>query len=202
MANLSDLIASNDQSLAKPQWLEAVGEKPQFSPGLTGNADKVPGIKVDAAQDFDPLSQAYSDGFAAGKQAVEADHQLQGEKQNRLRLAFRVLDQAAMDALSAEISETVISLCEQVVGELRIDRSTLSDRCRVAASRIGMAAADCKMYLNPDDIDLLGDDFLADWNVVAEPAIERGNLRFEGPDSSVRDGPAEWRRAIAEAVRS
>jgi flagellar assembly protein FliH len=39
------------------------------------------------------------------------------------------------------------------------------------------------------------------WRVVEDGSLERGALLFEGPDGSISDGPAEWRRAIAAAVR-
>ena len=36
--------------------------------------------------------------------------------------------------------------------------------------------------------------------VEPDPALERGSLRFETASGGVEDGPAHWRRAIAEAI--
>lgn len=47
----------------------------------------------------------------------------------------------------------------------------------------------------------LGPEALAEWTVIADSALDVGALLLEGPDGAVRDGPADWRRAIAAAVR-
>jgi flagellar assembly protein FliH len=37
--------------------------------------------------------------------------------------------------------------------------------------------------------------------VIADSSIAPGGLLLEGPDGALRDSPADWRRAIAAAVR-
>ena len=122
-------------------------------------------------------------------------------RQPRPRIAFREFDQAALDSLAAELSDTVMALCGQVLGEAAVDGDGLLERCAAAAKRIGSAASHCALHLHPDDIALVGEDALGEWQVSADAALERGSLRLEGPDGAVRDGPAEWRRAIEAAVR-
>jgi len=39
-----------------------------------------------------------------------------------------------------------------------------------------------------------------DWEVLADPSLERGAIRVEGTSGGVEDGPATWRKAIAEAL--
>ena len=103
--------------------------------------------------------------------------------------------------LVEDLAATVTALCDSVLGEAARDRDALMIRCREAARRIGGAAEILALHLHPDDIALLGEEALAGWRLVPDPALEAGSVVVEGPDGSVSDGPAEWRRAIAAAVR-
>ena len=49
---------------------------------------------------------------------------------------------------------------------------------------------------------VLGDAALAGMRLVPDPALEPGSLVIEGGEGAISDGPVEWRRAIAAAVRA
>ncbi len=208
MANSSDWIAQVGASQPRqPDWLAALEGRDGFKPGapFAGARVELAGESVVAnpeeAPAQDALARAYAEGEAAGRAAGEAEAQAELAQQRDLRLAFRAFDQAALDSLASELCDTVIALCEQVLEASAIDRDGLIERCHWAARRLGSAAVHSTLHLHPDDIALVGEDSLADWQVQADPTIGRGSLLLEGPDGAVRDGPAEWRRAIAEAVR-
>ena len=57
------------------------------------------------------------------------------------------------------------------------------------------------MLLNPEDLALVRDRLPKGLTVEAEPGVERGGLRIETPDAGIEDGPAQWRRILAEAFR-
>ena len=153
----------------------------------------------------DPVAEAcaraYADGLAAGRAASETEAAERGARQRALRLNFRALDEAASDVLADDLAATVLALCDGVLTGAAIDRDGLLARCHAAARRIGGAAETLTLHLHPEDLALLGDEALAGWRVVADAALERGTVLIEGADGSVSDGPAEWRRAIAAAVR-
>ena len=123
------------------------------------------------------------------------------ESQRAVRLNFRALDQSAMDTLAHELAETVIALCSQTIEDMEPDADALLARCRKAAERIGGSAKECALHLHPADIALIDPGTLEHWRIVPDESLARGGLRFEGPDSAVSDGPSDWRRAIAAAVR-
>ena len=148
----------------------------------------------------DALALAYADGAAAGRAAAEAEAARDAARQRSLRLAFRALDEAARDVLAADLADTVIALCDGVLGARASDRDALMTRCHAAARRIGGAASALRLHLHPSDIEAIDPEALADWSVIADSAIEAGGMMLEGPDGAVRDGPADWRRAIAAAV--
>jgi len=214
VANSSDWLgALGDTRPPPPGWLAAIGEAQDFREMLPGFAaaeeapvsepEPVPQPETEPVADPVPdlVAQAYSQGEAAGRAAALAEAAQDAARQRALRLAFRTLDEAASETLAADLAETVIALCDGVLGAHAADRDALLTRCHEAARRIGGAAAGLRLHLHPEDIAALGPDALGGWTVAADAALERGALLLEGPDGAVRDGPADWRRAIADAVR-
>lgn len=147
------------------------------------------------------LARAYADGVAAGRAAAAAEGEALAHRQRALRLNFRSLDEAALGVLADDLAATVQALCDSVMGEAPRDPAALRQRCEAAARRIGGAPGALVLHLHPEDIDLLEDGALAAMRVVPDGALERGSVVIEGPDGAIADGPAEWRRAIAAAVR-
>jgi len=215
MANSSDWLgALAEAAPPQPGWLALLGEAgdfcealpfgapaPQATPAPAGEPEPAPEAASEPPTGPDALALAYAEGQEAGRAAALEEAAGDAARQRSLRLAFRGLDEAAMEVLAADLADTVIALCEGVLATHAADRDALLARCRTAATRIGGAAGALRLHLHPDDIAALDDAALTDWTVVADDALERGALLLEGPDGAVRDGPADWRRAIAAAVR-
>jgi flagellar assembly protein FliH len=215
VANSSDWLGALAEPAlpSSPGWLALLGEDEGFREALPFGAvpddtpapPPAPEPQPERAPVQDPvpdaLAQAFADGEAAGRAAALAEAELHAARQRALRLAFRSLDEAASAVLAADLADTVIALCEGVLGAHATDRDALVVRCHEAARRIGGAASGLRLHLHPADIESLGAQALEGWAVIADSAIEPGGLLLEGADGAVRDGPADWRRAIAEAVR-
>ncbi|MEM9500578.1 MAG: FliH/SctL family protein [Pseudomonadota bacterium] len=190
-----------------PSWVAAISAREGFvagAPFVAASASPTMSVMEHMPPEesgHDALAIAFAEGEAKGRAAAEAEAQEMLAQQRALRVAFREFDQAALDSLAAELSQTVVALCGQVLGGCAIDRDGLLERCVVAAKRIGSAARHCVLHLHPDDIALVGEEALAEWQVTPDAALERGSIRLEGPDGAVRDGPVEWRRMIEAAVR-
>lgn len=205
MANSSDWIEQLSRAPETPPgWFDGLGEAGGFVEGLPFARRASP---VETAQDTSTdeaqsaIEIARQEGEIAGRAAAEAEWRESEEARRALRLSFRALDQAAIDALSGEIAETVIALCNEVIGECTIDREGLEKRAREAARLLGTAPEQMRLHLHPGDIELLGGQDAQGWQIVPDPDLPRGALRLEGADGEVHDGPDQWRRAIAEAVR-
>ncbi len=210
MASSSDWIAAV-QADAEPVmpsmpaasgWIDAIKASTGFIDQMpvAGGAKRSEGNDEDRNSEPDAIAVAFAEGEAAGRSAAEAEATHSAEHKRALRLAFRSLDQAALDTLASELADTVLKLCEQVVAPHAVDREALAERCQEAAERLGGVAADCRLHLNPEDITMLGADFTQRWQVEPDPELSRGNIRLEGADGAVRDGPREWSRAIAAAL--
>lgn len=152
----------------------------------------------------DEKALAYAEGEAAARAAALAEYEersaSEAAQQRKLQLALRALDQAGMDALAQTLAEAVTRLCSAAIADYVPEPERLLERCHAAARLLGALPGECALHLHPDDLELLDPDTLSAWAVVADPAVERGGLRFEGPDGAVSDTPEDWRRAIAAAV--
>ncbi len=186
-------------------WIPADGSPVSFSDVLPFRAlherPAPAGDPTPVAPAAESPGRTYADGEAAGRAAALAEFERELASQRALRLAFRQLDEAAVDMLATDLADTVMALCEEVLSTFAADRTSLLVRCRAAAERLGGAAAALRLHLHPCDIEALGPEALAGWAVIADSALEPGGLLLEGPDGAVRDTPADWRRAIAAAVR-
>ncbi|MDJ0979139.1 MAG: FliH/SctL family protein [Erythrobacter sp.] len=221
MANSSEWIAevgavpqARLQSSSRSDWIAALAPDAPASPSgfLEGApfATSVQAVEIEpSTPDSDHGSaedDAFLRGLAEGKaEATRAcEDQLERERKRfrDLRLAFRALDAAALEALAQDLSETVLALCRQVIGEYAIDDAAVLSRCQRAAERLGAGPSDLTLYLNPETRAKLDESALPGWTLAEDPALAPGSLRLTSADGSVRDGPEDWARAIAEALRA
>lgn len=199
-----------------PRWFEALDPVGGFRGGLpfAGSMPLTPEPATPAEpepaseeeqSDTDSLAareaRAFAEGEASGRAAASAEAARELAHARALRLHFRALDEAALGVLAEELAATVAALCGQVLGEYAADGAALAARCEAAAARLGAGWAGAVLHLHPDDLAGLPEGALAGWQIASDPALERGALVIEGPDGAVRDTPADWRRALAEAVR-
>lgn len=212
MANLSEVLAGEIAVPAPPApgWLALLAEPEGFRAGapFAPPPPAAPAPEPEPAPAEPPgdpaaeaLARAFAEGEAAGRAAAAAEAAAQAAHQRALRLAFHALDEAALGVLAEDLAATVIALCAQTLEPHAVDRDSLLARCRAAAARIGGAADALTLHLHPEDMALMGEGALAAWRLAPDAALERGSVVITGPDGAVSDGPAEWRRAIAAAVR-
>jgi flagellar assembly protein FliH len=153
----------------------------------------------------DPIALAFAEGFAAGCAAAQAEAEEQAriaaEAREALSLAFVRLDHELEEELRLRLRDTVAALCEAAVAPLALDADALMRRIEKAVSMLARADDERIIRLHPDDIALISPRLAMDWQIVPDSSLERGGLRVESTSGGVEDGPAVWRRAIAEALR-
>ena len=154
----------------------------------------------------DPLATAYSEGFAAGidQACAEAEARAAAEAAAcaKLGLSLARLDAEMAETLRQRLEETVIALCEATIAPLALDRDALAARVERAIAMFNRADDERVIRLHPDDAAFLAPAMNADWALVPDPLLERGALRIETTSGGLEDGPEQWRRAIAEALRA
>lgn len=152
----------------------------------------------------DPVALAFAEGFNAGAAEAQAaaarQAQVDAEARERLGLSFARLDKELADELRLRLRDTVAALCEAAIAPLALDKDLLLTRIEKAVSMLARADDDRVIRLHPDDMAMISDRLLAEWEVQPDPSLERGALRVETSNGGVEDGPEHWRRAIAEAL--
>lgn len=160
--------------------------------------------EVPAEDADDPLARAWHEGYTAGFAEAEAAARAEAEAADaaraRIELALARLDADHAEQLRQKLFATVEALCETALAPLALDRDALVARIARAAAMLARADDERVLRLHPDDLALVKSRLPQGLEVQADPALERGALRVESSNGGVEDGPAHWRRAIAEAL--
>ncbi len=157
-----------------------------------------------AGPSSDPVAEAWAEGHAAGIAEAQAEAaQRQAEEaaaRQQIELALARLDAAQQEALRQRLIETVTALCNAALAPLAIDPAALAERAARVAAMLARADDDAVLRLHPDDLTLIAARLPPGLPTEPDPGLERGNLRLEGQAGGIEDGPAQWRRALAEAL--
>ena len=226
MANSSDWIeaigrqgtdAGPDAKATQPGWIATLGLGEPDAPGgfrgaspfASGLADAENGARQPprkaepiAPADEEAYLRGYSDGHAEAKRLGDTQLAEHKARYRDLRASIRALDAAALEALTQDLSATVLSLCEQVLGDYAVDPQALAERCRASAKRLGKGPGDLTLHLHPDTRAALDPEAFAGWNIEEDAELSPGALRLSNAEGAVRDGPEDWTRALAEALRA
>jgi flagellar assembly protein FliH len=149
-------------------------------------------------------AQVWARGHAAGRAEAEADcAALLAERDDTratLKITLARLDAEQEELLRQRLYATIEVLCEASLAPLQLDADALLARVHRAAAMLARADDERVLRLHPDDFALIGKALPDELEVRSDPALERGALRLESVNGGVEDGPAHWRRAIAEAI--
>ncbi len=153
----------------------------------------------------DPLALAWAEGFAAGANEARAQAQDQACRdavaREALTLAFTRLDAELAETLRQRLHDTVAALCQAALAPLALNEDALLRRIERATAMFARADDERVIRLHPDDLALISARIGEDWEILPDPALERGALRVETASGGAEDGPAQWRLAIAEAMQ-
>ncbi len=164
------------------------------------------GTPAPAAEPPDPVALAWAEGYAKGVEDAEA-HAMgamaaEAEARSALDLAFTRFDAELAETLRQRLQDTVIALCEATLVPYAHDVGVLTERVQRAVAMLSRADDDRVIRLHPDDLPLVAKRLPKEWKITPDPALERGALRVETQNGGVEDGPAQWRRALAEAFHA
>lgn len=152
----------------------------------------------------DPVGRAWADGHTAGFSEAQAAAQANAEAgaaaRSKIELSLVRLDSDLTEQLRQRLLATVGALCEAAIAPLALDKEALTARVAKAAAMLARADDAKVLRLHPDDFKLIGRQLPEGLEVQDDPALERGAVRIESASGGVEDGPANWRRAIAEAL--
>lgn len=140
----------------------------------------------------DPLEQAAQAGFVQGFQEGERMAREAMEADNAARLALAAaLDQlvsAGEGTLASLLSQAVLRLVQQIMGEVPVDEAVLAARCAAVAACIEGDASQAALEVHPEDLPLLEAE-QSGVTLTANPALARGSVRLATAEGWVEDGP-------------
>lgn len=163
-----------------------------------------PQLAAEAPDESDPRAQAWEAGYAAGctdaQQAAEQAAAELAAARSRIELALARLDTEQTEQLRQKLFAVIETLCAASLAPLQLDPGALTARVERAAAMLARADDERILRLHPADLALVADQLPEGLEARPDPALERGALRLESANGGVEDGPAHWRRAIAEAL--
>jgi flagellar assembly protein FliH len=152
----------------------------------------------------DPIARAWQDGHAAGlaeaRQSALERAETEAHRRAAIELSLARLDSELAEQLRRKLFVTVEALCEAAIAPLALDKAAMAARVERAAAMLARADDDKLLRLHPDDLKLVARQLPTGLDVLEDPALERGAVRIECQAGGIEDGPAHWRRAIAEAL--
>ncbi|MBS0255954.1 MAG: hypothetical protein JSS36_12310 [Proteobacteria bacterium] len=152
----------------------------------------------------DPLAEAWArghaEGLAEGRAEAEAARIAADATRARFALAFERLDAELAEALRLKLRDTVVALCEAALAPLTVEPEALARRVSTAVALFQRADDERVIRLNPADLEVVAPLLPGDWTFRPDPGLEPGALRVETAQGGAEDGPAEWRRALLEAL--
>lgn len=154
----------------------------------------------------DPIALAWAEGYVKGAEdaRAEAAQAMAADAAARaaLDLSFTRFDAELAESLRQRLQDTVMALCEATLVPYAHDEKTLAQRVERAVAMLSRADDDRVIRLHPDDLALVAPRLPQEWKFSPDPTLERGALRVETQNGGVEDGPAQWRRALAEAFHA
>jgi flagellar assembly protein FliH len=190
---------------------DAAGSYQRWEPPQVGDAPAAAATQPadhPTVSDLEALErQARDEGYAAGHAQGLAQAQAQGRE--RVARLEAICTQAArpLDALDAaveqEMAQLALLVARRVVAhELATRPELIVQAVRQAAAALPAATRELRVRLHPDDLALLRELDAAEphWQLVAEPALERGDCLLESERSRL-DARLETRlAAMIDAV--
>lgn len=189
---------------APASWIDALSAQSGFAAdnrfGLSPADAAAQALELAQAEQDAALAEALAAAEQRGREAALAEMEAEGRIAGSLALKLKRLDEAMQEQLATRLAETVCALCEATLAPLATDPAALQKRCVDAAGMVGEGIIDASLRLHPDDISLLDPGFAATWHIVPDAALERGSVQFDMAEGAVRDGPAQWRLGLREAL--
>jgi flagellar assembly protein FliH len=126
----------------------------------------------------------FQEGDRVAREAADADN----EARTLLAAAVQHVAQTGEGTLATMLSQAVVRLVGQIMGEVAIDEALLKERCAAVAACIDSDEHRAVLEVNPEDMHLLEEEATG-VTLSANPALSRGSVRLATSEGWVEDGP-------------
>lgn len=168
---------------AGPVWTETRPGQPH-RPGEAMAAE--PDLAIDPIEEA--AREAFLQGFREGERVAREAAQADEAARQALAMAIQQIAQAGEGTLASMLSQAVIRLVAQIMGEVSIDETVLKERCAAVAACMDGDDMRAVLEVNPQDMPLLEEEAMG-VTLAANPDLSRGSVRLATADGWVEDGP-------------
>lgn len=206
--NLSDSDFSSAETFAKifvtsPLQIKETSFHPRHHMSLEHRkvAPITDDLEAESKPPSDELNQkiadAYTQGYINGQQAaaVQSDERQQG--QDTLATAISRLKTIDETKLTKQLWEAVFSLFQEAVGNAKIDKRLMQQRCDVALEMIGSDLGEACLHVAPSDAKIL-QDYDCEIPIIEEPELLPGSVHLIYALGEVLSGTQQ----IAQGIES
>lgn len=187
-------------SMPEPVLRRLAPASPFLAHPLLSRDSRVEAPGEPAMQEPDPYAAGFAAGEAAGRLWGEGEIARREEAMASIELAFTRFDDESAGMLADRLHAAVLTLCEAAIMPAALDADALARRAQRAVAAVRESHEARRIVLHPDDLALVRPRLPDGLALIPDPAAERGSLRVEHEAGGVEDGPALWRRALAEAI--
>lgn len=147
----------------------------------------------------DDDKNSFEEGYRLGRADADEAFAAERARYRSLIAACECFQPEPSEALALLIAESVEKLVRVTVGEVAIDGEKLIARAKGAAALVAESEGARVIYLNPDDVALVGTQALS-LEIVADETLTRGSLRLEHPTGWIEDGVEVHLNALREQL--
>ena len=180
----------------------------RWEPGTLGNGKSQPapdaGQAAARAKAVEVHASAREEGFRAGFEAGGAQAQAQAAQLAQLLIAARSGFAESEQLIAENLLDLALDVARQIVrADLKVRREHLLLVIREAMDCLPQSTPNPKLFLHPNDVDLvkahIGDEIsLGAWRVIEDHRIEPGGCRIISPNCEIDATMAtRWKRALA-----
>lgn len=206
--NLSNSVFSTanchkDMFVTGPLKMEETGFNPKFeqfrltkkSEAKDADLRPEPTALSDALDE--EIADAYVQGYVTGQQAALVVFDEQQESQDRLATAVNQLKLIDDGQLSKQLLDAVLLLFRQAVGDAKVSKKLMQERCDAAVEMINADVEEACLYVAPSDVKTLR-HYEGSFPLEADPELLPGSVRLVYASGQIISGTA----AVAEEIKA
>jgi flagellar assembly protein FliH len=187
------MMIMSDAAVAKVDLFGALPKSVPFRP-LMGL-----GLKPMHADHPQEKADAFSQGFDAGHRTATEALSEECAQLRALLTKAEALQHEPSEAVTALITETVLRLVTEIVGNAPVDQAMLEQRITQAMAVVTECDAARALVLHPDDHALLADCNMS-LPLMVDPDMPRGDLRIDCAAGSIEHGVSLHLSALRVAL--
>lgn len=188
-----------------PLQIKETGFHPKFDTSLEHqdqapkNDDLEEEVNAPSDEPNEKIADAYTQGYLNGQQAAMVQDDENQQVQDALAAAMNRLVIIDETKLEKQFWEAVLSLFNQAVGNAKIDKQLMQQRCSAALEMIGQDLSEACLHVAPSDAKIL-QDYDCKVPIIAAPELLPGSVQLLYAAGEIRSGTLSMSQEIESRI--